>query len=51
LTLPAAIASASITALSGVNQLLTFSPATNNKETTLSSLGLCGDRVYTIVEA
>lgn len=50
LTLPSAIANTSIVAQSGVGTQVTFAPATNNKETTLGSPGLCGPRVYTIVQ-
>jgi hypothetical protein len=51
MSLPSAISNTSIVSGSGINSLLPFSPATNNVETTYSSLGLCGDRLYTIVEA
>lgn len=39
-----------IVSFSGVSVTLDFEPATVNVETSLANLGLCGKRVYTIVE-
>lgn len=50
LTLPNAVADATITAMSGLLVTGTFTPATNDKEIALTSSGYCGNRVYSIVE-
>jgi hypothetical protein len=51
LTLPTTLNNVVITAMSGVGDTQTFSPATDSRASTASLPGLCDVRVYTIVEA
>ena len=50
LTLPTALTSVTITSLTGTSNSQTFLPATNTPTTSLVP-GLCGNRIYSIVEA
>ena len=50
LTLPTTLTSVTITSLSGTGNSQTFLPATNTPTTSLVP-GLCGNRIYSIVEA
>ena len=49
LTLPTTLASVTITSLSGTGNSQTFLPATDTAATSLIP-GLCGNRIYSIVE-
>ena len=50
LSLPTTLTSVTITSLSGVSNSQTFKPATDTAAATSSSLSLCGNRIYSIVE-
>ena len=51
LTLPTALVAATITSQSGVGNSQSFAPATDSAATTAAISGLCGNRLYSIVEA
>jgi hypothetical protein len=51
LSLPTTLAPITITSLSGIGDTQNFLPATDSASTTASIPGLCGSRIYSIVES
>ena len=51
LTLPTTLTAVTITSLSGISSSQAFAPATDSAATTAAIPALCGNRVYSIVEA
>ena len=50
ITLPTTLVAETITSLSGLTTIQVFAPATDTAATSAGVLGLCGPRIYTIVE-